>query len=99
MQATPPPPQQPINLFNHRIDMDQATRASNLLDKDKFKSLRQAAQSTGVAKSTLSDRRAGRNPQSHQRQPHARLEPEQADVLEQYIIDAQLHMRLLIQLN
>lgn len=70
--------------------MDQATRASSLLDRGKFKSLRQAAQATGVARSTLSDRRAGRNPRSHQRQPHARLEPEQASVLEQYIIDAQL---------
>ena len=42
--------------------MDQATRAFNLLDVGKFKSLRKAADGTGVAKSTLSDRRAGRNP-------------------------------------
>src|SRR5438874_2101165 len=70
--------------------MDQATRASNLLNAGKFKSLRKAAAATGVAKSTLSDRRAGRNPQSSQRQPHARLWPEQANVLERYIIDAQL---------
>ena len=70
--------------------MDQATRASNLLNAGKFKSLRKAAAATGVAKSTLSDRRAGRNPQSSQRQPHARLWPEQANVLEKYIIDAQL---------
>ena len=70
--------------------MDQATRASNLLNAGKFKSLRKAAAATGVAKSTLSDRRAGRNPQSSQRQPHARLWPEQANGLERYIIDAQL---------
>ena len=70
--------------------MDQATRTSNLLNKGKFKSLRQAAVATGVAKSTLSDRRAGRNPRSSQRQPHARLYPEQANVLERYIVDAQL---------
>ena len=56
--------------------MDQATRASNLLDAGKFKSIRKAAAATGAARSTVSDRRAGRNPQSSQRQPNARLWPE-----------------------
>ena len=70
--------------------MDQATRASNLLDAGKFKSIRKAAAATGAARSTVSDRRAGRNPQSSQRQPNARLWPEQVNVLKQYIIDMQL---------
>ena len=70
--------------------MDQATRASNLLDAGKFKSIRKAAAATGAARSTVSDRRAGRNPQSSQRQLNARLWPEQVNVLKQYIINMQL---------
>ena len=70
--------------------MDQASRASRLFDNSKFKSLRQAARAIGVARSTVSDRRVGVQPQQQQRQPHARLERKQVEVLVQYIKDTQL---------
>ena len=57
--------------------MDQATRASNLLDAGKFQSLRKAATGIGVAKLILSDRRASRN-REHEAE-RSRAEAERAD--------------------
>jgi hypothetical protein len=58
--------------------MDQASRAVRLVDRGQFKSIRQVSRATGAARSTVQDRRAGRQPRG------------QEEVLAKYIRDTQL---------
>jgi hypothetical protein len=46
--------------------MDQASRAVRLIDKGQFKSIRQVSRAIDVAKSTIHDRRAGRQPRGQE---------------------------------
>jgi hypothetical protein len=75
--------------------MDQATRASNLLNVGKFKSVRKVTAATGAVKSIVFDRHVGRTSQFSQCQSHTRLLLEQINILKQYIIDKeQGHLRV-----
>jgi hypothetical protein len=58
--------------------MDQASRAVYLVDRGQFKSIRQISRATDVARSTIQDRRAGRQPRG------------QEEVLAKYIQNTQL---------
>jgi hypothetical protein len=58
--------------------MDQASRAVYLVDRGQFKSIRQVSRATDVARSTIQDRRAGRQPRG------------QEEVLAKYIQNTQL---------
>ena len=42
--------------------MDQASRTLRLLDKGRFKNINQTTRATGVVRSTLRDRHAGKQP-------------------------------------
>ena len=65
--------------------MDQASRAVRLVDRGQFKSIRQASRATGAARSTVQDRRAGRQPRGQEEVKHARLTRYQEEVLAKYI--------------
>jgi hypothetical protein len=66
--------------------MDQASRAVRLIDRGQFKSIRQVSRATDVAKSTIHDRRAGRQPRGQEEIKHVRLTRYQEDVLAKYIL-------------
>src|SRR3954453_6887135 len=70
--------------------MDQASRAVRLVDRDQFKSIRQVSRATGAARSTVQDRRTGRQPRGQEEVKHARLTRYQEEVLAKYIRDTQL---------
>jgi hypothetical protein len=70
--------------------MDQASRAARLVDRGQFKSIRQVSQATDVARSTIQDRRAGRQPRGQEEIKHARLTRYQEEVLAKYIQNTQL---------
>ena len=70
--------------------MDQASRAVRLIDRGQFKSIRQVSRATDVAKSTIHDRRAGRQPRGQEEVKHARLTRYQEEVLAKYIQNTQL---------
>ncbi len=70
--------------------MDQASRAAHLVDRGQFKSIRQVSRVTGAARSTVRDRRAGRQPRGQEEVKHARLTRYQEGVLAKYIQDTQL---------
>jgi Tc5 transposase DNA-binding domain len=70
--------------------MDTASRVVIRLDKGEFNSVKQAAKTTSVPRSTLRDRRAGIQPHGREEQPHARLTRDQEDSLAAYIRDLQL---------
>ena len=70
--------------------MDQASRAVRLVDRGQFKSIRQVFRATGVARSTVQDRRAGRQPRGQEEIKHARLTRYQEEVLAKYIQNTQL---------
>src|SRR5271155_4272104 len=70
--------------------MDQASRAAHLVDRGQFKSIRQVSRVTGAARSTVQDRRAGRQPRGQEDVSHARLSRYQEEVLAKYIRDTQL---------
>src|SRR5271163_454577 len=70
--------------------MDQASRAVRLVDRGQFKSIRQVSRATDVARSTLQDRRTGRQPRGQEEVKHARLTRYQEQVLAKYIRDTQL---------
>jgi hypothetical protein len=70
--------------------MDQASRVARLIDRGQFQSTRQASRGTGVANSTLHDRRAGRQPRGQEAVKHARLTRYQEDILAKYIQNTQL---------
>ena len=65
--------------------MDQASRAVCLVDRGQFKSIRRASQAKDVARSTVQDRRAGRQPRGQEEVKHARLTRYQEEVLAKYI--------------
>jgi hypothetical protein len=56
--------------------MDQASRAVRLVDRGQFKSIRKVSRATGAARSTVQDRRAGRQPHGQEEVKHARLSPQ-----------------------
>jgi hypothetical protein len=66
--------------------MDQASRAVRLVDRGQFKSIRQVSWATDVARSTIQDRRAGRQPRGQEDIKHARLTRYQEEVLAKYIL-------------
>ena len=70
--------------------MDQASRAVRLVDRGQFKSIRQVSRATGAARSTVQDRRTGRQPRGQEEVKHARLTRYQEEVLAKYIRDTQL---------
>src|SRR5271168_2524973 len=70
--------------------MDQASRAVRLIDRGQSKSIRQASRATDAAKSTVHDRRAGRQPRGQEEVKHARLTRYQEEVLAKYIQNIQL---------
>jgi Tc5 transposase DNA-binding domain len=70
--------------------MDQASRALSLLDKGRFKNINQTARGTGVARSTLQDRHAGKQPLGEHANKATRLTRYQEKVLAAYIQDLQL---------
>jgi hypothetical protein len=70
--------------------MDQASRALRLVDRGQFKSIRQVSRATDVARSTVQDRRAGRQPCGQEEVKHARLRRYQEEVLAKYIQNTQL---------
>ena len=70
--------------------MDPASQVSNLLDRGQFDSVRQAARTTDVPRSTIQDRQAGIQPRGRESQRHARLTRDQEDSLAAYIKDLQL---------
>jgi hypothetical protein len=70
--------------------MDQASRAVRLVDRGQFKSIRQVSRATDVARSTIQDRRTGRQPRGQEEVKHARLTRYQEEVLAKYIQDTQL---------
>src|SRR5271163_4733180 len=70
--------------------MDQTSRAVRLVDRGQFKSIRQVSRATGAARSTVQDRRAGRQPRGQEEVKHARLSRYQEEVLAKYIRDTQL---------
>ena len=70
--------------------MDQASRAVRLLDRGQFKSIRQVSRATDTARSTVQDRRVGRQPRGQEEVKHARLTRYQEEVLAKYIRDTQL---------
>ena len=70
--------------------MDQASRAAHLVDRGQFKSIRQVSRATGAARTTVQDRRAGRQPRGQEEISHARLSRYQEEVLARYIRDTQL---------
>ena len=70
--------------------MDQASRALNLLANGRFKSVRQTAIATGVARTTLIDRRDGKLPRGEHENKLTRLTRYQEKVLVAYIRDLQL---------
>jgi hypothetical protein len=65
--------------------MDQASRAVRLMNRGQFKSLRQVSRATDAARSTIHDRRAGRQPRGQEEIKHARLTRYQEEVLAKYI--------------
>ena len=65
--------------------MDQASRAVRLIDRGQFKSIRQVSRAIDVAKSTIHDRHAGRQPRGQEKVKHARLTRYQEEVLAKYI--------------
>ena len=70
--------------------MDQASRAVRLVDRGQFKSIRQVSWATDVARSTIQDRRAGRQPRGQEDIKHARLTRYQEEVLAKCIQNTQL---------
>ena len=70
--------------------MDQASRAIRLVHRGQFTSIRQVSRATGVARSTVQDRRAGRQPRGQEEVKHARLSRYQEEVLAKYIQNIQL---------
>ena len=70
--------------------MDQASRAVRLVDGGKFKSIRKVSRATGVARSTVQDRHAGRQPRGQEDVKHARLTRYQEEILAKYIQNTQL---------
>src|SRR3984885_14121586 len=70
--------------------MDQASRAVRLADRGQFKSIRQVSRAIDVARSTIQDRRAGRQPRRQEEFKHARLTRYQEEVLAKYIQNTQL---------
>jgi hypothetical protein len=70
--------------------MDQASRAVRLVNRGQFKSIRQVSRATDVARSTIQDRRAGRQPRGQEDVKHARLTRYQEEVLAKYIQNTQL---------
>jgi len=70
--------------------MDQASRALRLVDRSQFKSIRHVSRATDVARSTVQDRRAHRQPRGQEEVKHARLNRYQEEVLAKYIRDTQL---------
>ena len=70
--------------------MDQASRAVRLVDRGQFRSVRQVSRATDVARSTIQDRRAGRQPRGQEEVKHARLTRYQEEVLAKYIQNTQL---------
>jgi DDE superfamily endonuclease/Tc5 transposase DNA-binding domain len=70
--------------------MDQASRAVRLVDRGQFKSIRQVSKATGVARSTVQDRHAGRQPRGQEDVKHARLTRYQEEILAKYIQNTQL---------
>ena len=70
--------------------MDQASRAVRLVDRGQFKSIHQVSRATDVARSTIQDRRAGRQPRGQEEIKHARLTRYQEEVLAKYIQNTQL---------
>ena len=70
--------------------MDQASRAVRLIDRGQFRSIRQVSRATDVARSTIQDRRAGRQPRGQEEVKHARLTRYQEEVLAKYIQNTQL---------
>jgi hypothetical protein len=70
--------------------MDQASRAVRLVDRGQFRSVRQVSRATDVARSTIQDRRAGRQPRGQEAVKHARLTRYQEEVLAKYIQNTQL---------
>ena len=74
--------------------MDQASRAARLVDRGQFKSFRQVSKATHVARSTIQDRHAGRQPRGQEEVKHARLTRYQEEVLAKYIQNTQLQYAL-----
>jgi Tc5 transposase DNA-binding domain len=70
--------------------MDQASRAVRLVNRGQFKSIRQVSRATDVARSTVQDRHAGRQPRGQKKVKHARLTRYQEKVLAKYIQNTQL---------
>src|SRR5271169_1208552 len=70
--------------------MDQASRAVRLVDRGQYKSIRQVCRVTDVARSTVQDRRAGRQPRGQEEVKHARLTRYQEEILAKYIQNTQL---------
>ena len=70
--------------------MDQASRAVRLVDRGQFKSIRQVSRATGVARSTVQDRRVARQPRGQEEVKHARLTRYQEEILAKYIQNTQL---------
>ena len=70
--------------------MDQASRAVRLVDRGQFRSIRQVSRATDVARSTIQDRRAGRQPRGQKEIKHAYLTKYQEEVLAKYIQNTQL---------
>jgi hypothetical protein len=70
--------------------MDQASRVVRVVDRGQFKSIRQVSRATGVARSTVQDRRAGRQPRGQEEVKHARLTRYQEEVLAKYLQNTQL---------
>jgi hypothetical protein len=70
--------------------MDQASRAVRLVDRGQFKSIPQVSRAIDVARYTVRDRRAGRQPRGQEEVKHARLTRYQEEVLAKYIQNTQL---------
>ena len=71
--------------------MDQASHAVRLVDRGQFKSIRQVSRPTGVAGSTVQDRRVGRQPRGQEEIKHARLTRYQEEILAKYAKSQILH--------
>jgi|SRR5947209_1519590 len=70
--------------------MDEASRAVRLVDRGQLKPIRQVSRATDVARSTIQDRRADRQPRGQEEVKHARLTRYQEEVLAKYMQNIQL---------
>jgi Tc5 transposase DNA-binding domain len=70
--------------------MNQASYTVRLINRGQFKSFRQVSRATDAVRSTIHDRRVGRQPRKQEKIKHARLTRYQEKVLAKYIQNTQL---------